>query len=423
MPELGQMLDDLAGPQQGVDPRAVRARVARRQRHRRSRRMAVALGLVAFLGASAGALVIGQGEGRTPQPLDVVGGAGAGVWTSLSPSPVDDRTSASVVWTGTELIVWGGEGESKADVLNTGAAFDPTTHTWRELPPAPIAGRSGHAAIWTGEEMVVCCGGVDLPGPIAAYSPANSWRLLQAQSELESIKYPAAVWTGERMIVAGGVALGSQDGALQYDPAADRWYGITEHSPVTIERQPYAAWTGREVVVVPREYTDDPPAAFNPTTGRWRAFPDPPPSLAIDKPAAVWTGDELLLWGVSRDADPSGAHSAVGARLNMDTGEWSPMADSPLGLVDWWDGAPGSNSATWDAQRRRMIVYTGAIGRRLGEEADENAMTPVLAYYPVDDSWERLPSLPATYHHPTLVMAGDQLIVASSSFYALKFSD
>lgn len=422
MPELGQLLDDLVGPQRGVDPSAVRARVVQRQRHRRTRHMAVALGLVAFVGAGAGALVIGQGEGRTP--LDVVGGGGAGVWTSLSPSPVDDRTSASVVWTGTELIVWGGEGESEANVLNTGAAFDPSTHTWRDLPRAPIAGRSGHAAIWTGEEMVVCCGGVDPMGPIAAYSPAsNSWRLLQAQSELETIKYPAAVWTGERMIVAGGVAMGSHDAALQYDPAADRWYGTTEHSPVTIERQPDAAWTGREVVVVPREYTDDPPAAFNPATGRWRAFPDPPLSLAIDKPAAVWTGDELLLWGVSRDADPSGAHSPVGARLNVDTGEWRPMADSPLGPVDWWQGTPGSNSATWDTERRRMIVYTGAIGHGRGEETDENAATSVLAYYPDDDSWESLPSVSANYYHPTLVMAGDQLIVASSSFHALKFSD
>lgn len=247
--------------------------------------------------------------------------------------------------------------------------------------------------------------------------------LLQAQSELETIKYPAAVWTGERKIVAGGVAVGSHDGALQYDPVADRWYGITEHSPVTIERQPDAAWTGREVLVVPRGFTDDPPAAFNPTTGRWRAFHDPPPSLAIDRPAAVWTGDELLLWGVSRDADQAGAHSAVGARLDIDTGEWSPMADSPLGAVDWWEGTPGSNSATWDAERRRMIVYTGAIGRGLGEETNENAATPMLAYYPDDDSWERLPSLPAAYHHPTLVIAGDRLIVASSSFNALEFSD
>jgi hypothetical protein len=383
--------------------------------------MAVALSLVALVGA--GAVVIGQGEGRTPKPLEVVGGGAAGAWTSLSPSPVDGRTSASVVWTGTELIVWGGEGESEADVLNTGAAFDPTTGRWRELPQAPIAGRAGHAAVWTGKEMVVCCGGVD-PGPIAAYSPvSNSWRLLQEQSELESFKYPAAVWTGERMVVAGGVAVGSQDGALQYDPVADRWYGIGELSPVTIERQPDAAWTGREVVVVPREYTDDPPAAFNPTTGRWRAFPNPPPSLAIDRPAAVWTGDELLLWGVSRDADPARLRSAVGARLNVDTGEWTPMADSPLGPVDWWDGTPGSNSAIWDAEHRRMIVYTGAIGRGRGEEANENAATPMLAYYPDDGSWESLPSLPATYHHPILVMADDQLIVASSSFYALKFPD
>lgn len=417
MPELGRLLHELIGSQEGIDPRAVEAHVARRRgRRRRSRRISAVLALVVV--STAGLVALSQREMR--QPLAVVGGDTADDWSSLGPGPVDGRAFASVVWTGTEVIVWGGEGKSDADVLNTGAAFDPSTGRWRDLPPAPIAGRSGHAAVWTGEEMIVCCGAVEGPaGPIAAYSPgSNSWRLLGELPELESVKYPASVWTGERMVVAGGVAVGPHDAALQLDPVADRWHGIVEFSPVRIERQPDAAWTGDEVVVIPRENTDDPPAAFNPTTSRWRTFPEPPPSLAIDRPSAVWTGDELLLWGVTRDADDSGMHSAIGARLNLEAGEWSPIADSPIGPIDWWNGTPGSNSAIWDADGRRMIVYTGAIGRG----TDENALTPVLAYYPDDDTWEKLPGLAAAYHHPALVIAGDRLIISAGSFYALTLS-
>lgn len=417
MPELNQLLEDMIGPQRGIDPSDVRMRVG--QRRRRRRRVRTTLALMSVLLVGLGAVVAVQQDGDAPQQLQVAGEGSDGGWTVLPPGPGDNRTFASVVWTGEELIVWGGEGASDTDLLNTGAAFDPIDGEWRTLPPAPIARRSGHAAVWTGEEMIVCCGGVDPMGSIAAYSPAtDSWRVLEAQSELETVKYPAAVWTGERMVVVGGVAEGSQDGALQYDPAADRWQGMSELSPVTIERLPDAVWTGHEVLVVPREFTDDPPAAFNPATGMWRSLPDPPPSLAIDRPSAVWTGSDLLLWGVSRDEGSPEDYRAVGARLNTATGEWSPISDAPVGPVDWWDGTPGSNSAVWDAARSRMIVYTGAIGTG----RDPDAATPVLAYYPERDAWEELPTVPTQHHHPTLTIAGERLIVSAGSFFALDLS-
>ncbi len=60
------------------------------------------------------------------------------------------RGRHSAIWTGTEMIVWGGSVATADDCLNTGAAYNPITHVWRVLSgtSAPQA-RFGHSAIWT----------------------------------------------------------------------------------------------------------------------------------------------------------------------------------------------------------------------------------------------------------------------------------
>src|SRR5206468_1380600 len=71
----------------------------------------------------------------------------ADTWTPFSvngaPGPYHERTA---VWTGTEMIVWGGSTVAKS---NTGARYDPATDTWRAMSTkgAPT-GRRGHTAIW-----------------------------------------------------------------------------------------------------------------------------------------------------------------------------------------------------------------------------------------------------------------------------------
>jgi N-acetylneuraminic acid mutarotase len=87
-------------------------------------------------------------------------------WRALPPPP--DRLrhwkpSDSAVWTGRQLIVFGGTAhDSSSDFTAAAAAYDPVRARWTMLPPAPIAGRDRHAAVWTGEAMLVfggCCRG------------------------------------------------------------------------------------------------------------------------------------------------------------------------------------------------------------------------------------------------------------------------
>jgi len=80
-------------------------------------------------------------------------------WTPIA-APPDARDSHTVVWTGSEMIVWGGE-DNNFLVINTGGKYHPATDTWdsTNVITAPAA-RTGHTAVWTGSEMVVW-GGLD----------------------------------------------------------------------------------------------------------------------------------------------------------------------------------------------------------------------------------------------------------------------
>ena len=56
------------------------------------------------------------------------------------------------MWTGRELIGWGGG--CCGDVSDDGSAYNPETNTWRKLAEAPVAGQQSPAGAWTGHELV-----------------------------------------------------------------------------------------------------------------------------------------------------------------------------------------------------------------------------------------------------------------------------
>jgi hypothetical protein len=53
------------------------------------------------------------------------------------------------------MIVWGGSPPGGSLAYDDGALYDPETDSWTELPPASMEGRYRHAELWTGDEMVI----------------------------------------------------------------------------------------------------------------------------------------------------------------------------------------------------------------------------------------------------------------------------
>src|SRR5437016_12445680 len=73
--------------------------------------------------------------------------------TSVTNAPAA-RTGHAAVWTGTEMIVWGGR--NFAGYLNDGGKYNPSTNTWTATSTtnAPAA-RIYPSSLWTGTEMIV----------------------------------------------------------------------------------------------------------------------------------------------------------------------------------------------------------------------------------------------------------------------------
>ena len=137
----------------------------------------------------------------------------AGTWTSMTPTnALTPRGSHTAIWAGSEMIIWGGKNGSGNTGLNDGSCYNPTVDEWRAIPnglPNTPAGRLHHTAVWTGSEMIVWGGDLNSHGSAfndgGRYNPSsNTWAMVPTTGAPSPRTEHAAAWTGEEMIVCGG---------------------------------------------------------------------------------------------------------------------------------------------------------------------------------------------------------------------------
>jgi hypothetical protein len=196
-------------------------------------------------------------------------------WTAIATTGAPTPTAGyfSGVWTGSEVIIWGGYGSSGR--LNTGGRYNPSTDSWTPVTTtnAPVS-RTQHSAVWTGSEMIIW-GGDDSSGYLntgGRYNPStDSWTPVTTTNAPVSRTRHSAIWTGSKMIIWGG-NFADVPGGL-YDPSTDNWAAVsTEGQPSRSGGRTdfYASlWTGSEMVVVPYGYRGY-LYFYNPATNTWR---------------------------------------------------------------------------------------------------------------------------------------------------------
>jgi len=109
------------------------------------------------------------------------------------------------------------------------AGNSPCTDQWAAMttanaPPA----RQYHTAVWTGSEMVVWGGTTDFVNGLGTggrYNPStDSWTRTRTTNAPAPRFYHTAVWTGSEMIVWGGYRSGSElNTGGRYNPSIDSW--------------------------------------------------------------------------------------------------------------------------------------------------------------------------------------------------------
>jgi hypothetical protein len=135
-----------------------------------------------------------------------------GVWTPMAapPAPLVGRSAHTAVWTGSEMLVFGGQNAFVgAARLDTGARYAPATNTWRTMATAGARARARHTAVWTGRVMLVWGGRPnDSDSAGEAYNPVtDTWTSLASEgAPAARMSGHSAVWTGTEMIVWGGLS-------------------------------------------------------------------------------------------------------------------------------------------------------------------------------------------------------------------------
>ena len=243
-----------------------------------------------------------------------------GQWTPISSvNAPSARRSHSAVWTGTEMIVWGGSDITQGTPFADGGRYRPSTNTWTPLPStgAPAA-RFGHSAVWTGTHMIIYAGGTASTsslGDAARFDPVTStWTQIPVTLSAGARRDHSAVWTGTEMLVWGGSTIYTGGGGfpdvVSYDPAAGTWTTLVTAGTAPTTRFSHAAvWTGTEMLIfgggTSSTGTLGDGGRFDLATRTWSALP------AMGQPSprrqlpAVWTGDSMLLWGGSTIVDGS----------------------------------------------------------------------------------------------------------------------
>jgi hypothetical protein len=349
-------------------------------------------------------------------PAQLAGGR----WRALPVLPagqLEPRKQAAVIWTGRQLVYWGGASHPPVRAHADGAAFNPATNRWATLPPAPegqehLEGHDDGVAVWTGREVLVW-GGWTIPDPVAApnmatpadgvaYDPARrTWRRLPRPPL--PLRYVSTnqwvLWTG-RELMAGGVEAGSGGGtrAGAYDPATNRWRMLPRSPRLTggsghLQART-AMWAGTRLLVwnfwSPTARTANNPTAvasrpeaepegidlwaYDPAGDRWTVLPDPPDQVrrVVAGASMVWTRREVVI----ASAQTAQRRTVIRAgRYDPDRARWTPIAPPPRPrganldrvTLEWTGSAvvePGN------------AVYDPAADRWLPAEPDRPPATP-----------------------------------------------
>ena len=312
------------------------------------------------------------------------------------------RMFHTAVWTGREMIVWGGLTITLTP-LNDGGRYNPVANTWTPMTSvgAP-AGRWNHTAVWTGTEMIIW-GGV-VPRGVqdgGRYDPVkDKWSPVTKSGAPFDREDHTAIWTGTEMIVWGGITgLAARDGG-RYNPTTDSWIIMTTAGAPGGRSKHSAVWTGTEMIVwgglqgIQTSFYWNDGGRYDPANNSWSAVTTANAPSARFRHTMVSMGNEMIIWGGQNGDYNAGTLLNSGGRYNLAGDNWStlPIAAAPA--------ARSGHTAVWTGNE--MIVWGGSGGGRDGAR-----------YNPVANSWTSVTTAnaPSARRNHTAIWTGREMIV------------
>jgi hypothetical protein len=331
-------------------------------------------------------------------------------WQQGAPSsPIAGRGEFAWVWTGSKMIIWGGYTGIGTDIqyVNSGGSYDPAADTWSPVTtngaPCP---REAHSAVWTGTEMIIW-GGQSYDSSFhffndgGRYDPAaNTWSAVATNNAPAARRYHTAVWTGTEMIVWGGgywdagtFSEHDYNDCWRYNPVSNSWSQITPTAALAPRIRHSAVWTGSEMIVWggynngASGFNDG--ARYSPATGTWTPTATTGAPIEQWSHTALWTGKDMFVWGgrgLGGGSDPS-----FNGRYNPASDSWLPLCFP----------ASGADPGVWTGSE--ILVWGNGVFNQGG------------SYNPVLNTWTLMntnnPPVPPAHHGYAAVWTGSEMII------------
>lgn len=310
-----------------------------------------------------------------PPKMIVWGGTGAGgglydpradTWEAMSTTGAPSSWwNSTAVWSGAQLLVFGGAGNSGA--TTEGGRYTPGSGggTWQPMSEGP-GSRQYHTAVWTGAQMIVAGGtsnsGSTLRPDAYVYDPISDlwskWNSNSFNNEAPRHSH-CAVWTGSQMLLFGGDD--AEDGFYSntgqiFDPNARNTFPVPAlpTTGITARSGMACVWSGTQLIVWGGENTSgtlNTGGRISPTASSWTALPSANAPTARTLHTAVWTGTKMIVWGGLENSGSS-TPVATGAQYDPATNTWTPITPAPF--PRW------GHRAVWTGNE--MIVWGGNDG-------------------------------------------------------------
>lgn len=331
-------------------------------------------------------------------------------WVTVDTTHPSERFLHSAVWTGAEMIVWGG---TDGFEQRSGGRYSPALDAWLPMSNSPggIDARDKHSAVWTGTEMIIWGGSAFGIGTVQAggrYDPVNDlWTPTSVVGAPERRHSHQAAWTGSTMLVWGGCSFGTcnqmRDSGGLYDPATDSWQPTSLIDAPTGRAWPSGVWTGSQLLVWGGWDGSSPVAdggRYTPALDTWTPLGTVGAPAARHSAPAVWSGTEMILWGGSDDSQVFSS----GGRYDLATDSWQGTSEVGAPLARYLHVAEWSGS--------EMLVSGGCEAPNFCWDRDP--LGDGARYDPATDSWS--PALSRLFAPPARQLAssvwtGSEMIV------------
>ncbi|WP_250031351.1 hypothetical protein [Paractinoplanes maris] len=319
----------------------------------------------------------------------------------MADGPLEPREQALGLWTGREVLFFGGSDAPPCPpnascargptALSDGAALDPATGRWRRLAdsPVPLAGVQG-VVIGSSAYLLLSTPRREL---LVYHIDRDSWARLPAPfSGAGGYQLAAA---GDRPVVYRGSDEAGSAPHYLFEPRTGAWTALPE-DPLGDAFDRHLAWSGRELLLFDHERVPNPnsgkpsltrAAALDLGTRAWRRLPDLPMlSTGPWLPVGGTLVNPLLGGEDGGQVGGWGRTYPYGGQFDPATGAWSPLPDLPGDKIAG-GGARAGDAALYPGLSD--VVLDAATGR-----------------------WQQVPAMPGSRTHgSTVLAAGARMVV------------